>query len=190
MTFIEKAFIAKRLCLAVKDVYPMSASNPLQQAYRKFRAIFGATILFSFFVNLLMFVGPLYMLQIYDRVLSSRNEMTLAVITAIAVALLITYGTLEFVRSRMLVRAGLQFDSILSRPLFDRVARMQLVNPASGARTALGDADKVRSFITGQGVLAFFDVPWTPIFLALCFAFHPWLGCNRYSRDLYPRASQ
>ncbi|WP_394404334.1 type I secretion system permease/ATPase [Sulfitobacter sp. MOLA879] len=176
MTFIEKAFIAKRLCLAVKDVYPMSASNPLQQAYRKFRAIFGATILFSFFVNLLMFVGPLYMLQIYDRVLSSRNEMTLAVITAIAVALLITYGTLEFVRSRMLVRAGLQFDSILSRPLFDRVARMQLVNPASGARTALGDADKVRSFITGQGVLAFFDVPWTPIFLALCFAFHPWLG--------------
>ena len=150
----------------------MSASNPLQQAYKKFRAIFGATILFSFFVNLLMFVGPLYMLQIYDRVLASRNEMTLVMITVAAVALLITYGMLEFVRSRMLVRAGLQFDSILSRPLFDRVARMQLVNPSSGARTALGDADKVRSFITGQGVLAFFDVPWTPIFLALCFAFH------------------
>ncbi|MFG6577612.1 type I secretion system permease/ATPase [Sulfitobacter sp. 1A15333] len=154
----------------------MSAPNPLQKAYKKFRAIFGATILFSFFVNLLMFVGPLYMLQIYDRVLASRNEMTLVVITVIAVALLITYGMLEFVRSRMLVRAGLQFDSILSRPLFDRVARMQLVNPNSGARSALGDADKVRSFITGQGVLAFFDVPWTPIFLALCFAFHPWLG--------------
>ncbi|NUH65554.1 type I secretion system permease/ATPase [Sulfitobacter sp. S0837] len=154
----------------------MSAPNPLQKAYRKFRAIFGATILFSFFVNLLMFVGPLYMLQIYDRVLASRNEMTLVVITVIAVALLITYGMLEFVRSRMLVRAGLQFDSILSRPLFDRVARMQLVNPNGGARSALGDADKVRSFITGQGVLAFFDVPWTPIFLALCFAFHPWLG--------------
>ena len=154
----------------------MSALNPLQKAYKKFRAIFGATILFSFFVNLLMFVGPLYMLQIYDRVLSSRNEMTLAVITVIAIALLVTYGLLEFVRSRMLVRAGLQFDEILSRPLFDRVARMQLVNPNSGARSALGDADKVRSFITGQGVLAFFDVPWTPIFLALCFTFHPWLG--------------
>ena len=154
----------------------MSAPNPLQKAYKKFRAIFGATILFSFFVNLLMFVGPLYMLQIYDRVLASRSEMTLMVITVVAVALLITYGLLEFVRSRMLVRAGLQFDSILSRPLFDRVARMQLVNPNSGARSALGDADKVRSFITGQGVLAFFDVPWTPIFLALCFAFHPWLG--------------
>lgn len=123
-----------------------------------------------------MFVGPLYMLQIYDRVLASRNETTLVVISIIAVALLVAYGLMEFVRSRMLVRAGLQFDSILSRPLFDRVARMQLVNPNSGARTALGDADKVRSFITGQGVLAFFDVPWTPIFLMLCFAFHPWLG--------------
>lgn len=154
----------------------MNSIDPLQNAYKKFRAIFGATILFSFFVNLLMFVGPLYMLQIYDRVLASRNETTLVVITTIAVVLLVTYGLMEFVRSRMLVRAGLQFDSILSRPLFDRVARMQLVNPNSGARTALGDADKVRSFITGQGVLAFFDVPWTPIFLALCFAFHPWLG--------------
>jgi len=116
------------------------------------------------------------MLQIYDRVLTSRNETTLVVITVVAVALLVTYGLLEFVRSRMLVRAGLQFDSILSRPLFDRVARMQIVNPNTGARTALGDADKVRSFITGQGMLAFFDVPWTPIFLLLCFAFHPWLG--------------
>lgn len=154
----------------------MNSIDPLQKAYKKFRAIFGATILFSFFVNLLMFVGPLYMLQIYDRVLASRNETTLVVITTIAVALLVTYGLMEFVRSRMLVRAGLQFDSILSRPLFDRVARMQLVNPNSGARTALGDADKVRSFITGQGVLAFFDVPWTPIFMMLCFAFHPWLG--------------
>lgn len=154
----------------------MQPKNPLQQAYAKYRAIFGATIMFSFFVNLLMFVGPLYMLQIYDRVLSSRNEFTLIVITAISIALLVTYGLLEFVRSRMLVRAGLQFDNVISRPLFDRVARMQLQNPNSGARSALGDADKVRSFITGQGVLAFFDVPWTPLFLALCFAFHTWLG--------------
>ncbi len=154
----------------------MQSKNPLQLAYGKYRAIFGSTILFSFFVNLLMFVGPLYMLQIYDRVLASRNEITLLVITGISVALLVTFGLLEFARSRMLVRAGLQFDNVISRPLFDRVARMQLSNPNSGARSALADADKVRSFITGQGVLAFFDVPWTPLFLALCFAFHPWLG--------------
>jgi PrtD family type I secretion system ABC transporter len=154
----------------------MQPKNPLQLAYGKFRAIFAATIIFSFFVNLLMFVGPLYMLQIYDRVLSSRNELTLLVISGIAVFLLVSYGFLEFVRSRMLVRAGLQFDSVISRPLFDRVARSQISSPNGGARSALADADKVRSFITGQGVLAFFDVPWTPLFLALCFLFHPMLG--------------
>lgn len=154
----------------------MQSQNPLSKAYGKYRAILGATIVFSFFVNLLMFVGPLYMLQIYDRVLASRNEFTLIVITSIAIILLLSYGLLEFVRSRMLVRAGLQFDDEISRPLFDRVARMQLINPNSGARSALADADKVRSFITGQGVLAFFDVPWTPLFLVLCFAFHPLLG--------------
>jgi PrtD family type I secretion system ABC transporter len=154
----------------------MQGPNPLKQAHSKFRAIFFATLLFSFFVNLLMFVGPLYMLQIYDRVLASRSESTLLVLTGIAVVLLLTYGLLEFVRSRMLVRAGLQFDEVISRPLFDRVARMQVANPSGGARSALGDADRVRGFITGQGILAFFDVPWTPLFLFLCFAFHPWLG--------------
>lgn len=162
--------------MAAKEDQPMQSPTPLSTAYGKYRAIFGATIVFSFFVNLLMFVGPLYMLQIYDRVLASRNEFTLIVITGISVVLLLAYGLLEFVRSRMLVRAGLQFDNVIALPLFDRVARMQISNPNSGARSALSDADKVRTFITGQGVLAFFDVPWTPLFLALCFAFHPLLG--------------
>jgi len=154
----------------------MAAKSPLKTAYGRFRAIILTTLLFSFFTNLLMFVGPLYMLQIYDRVLSSRNETTLVMITAIAVALLVTYGILEFIRSRMLVRAGMQFDEILASPLFARVVKMQMINPQAAGRSALGDADKVREFLTGQGILAFFDAPWVPIFLALCFAFHPWLG--------------
>ena len=154
----------------------MSAPTALKQAYGKFRAILLATVIFSFFVNLLMFVGPLYMLQIYDRVLASRSEYTLIMITGVAIGLLVTYGLLEFIRSRMLVRAGLEFDEVLSGPMFSRVVRLQLANPNGGARTALGDADRVRDFITGQGILAFFDAPWTPLFLALCFAFHTWLG--------------
>jgi ABC-type protease/lipase transport system fused ATPase/permease subunit len=154
----------------------MRNATPLQEAYKKYRAILMATVVFSFFVNLLMFVGPLYMLQIYDRVLASRNETTLVMITAIAVALLVTYGLLEFIRSRMLVRTGLQFDQILASPLFSRVMRMELANPTGGGRNALADSDKVRDFITGSGILAFFDAPWTPLFLVLCFAFHPWLG--------------
>ena len=154
----------------------MVSSSPLKQAYARYRAILLATVIFSFFINLLMFVGPMYMLQIYDRVLASRNETTLIIISVIAVTLLVTYGLLEFTRSRMLVRTGLQFDKVLASPLFARVIRMQLVNPEAGGRNALGDADKVRDFITGQGILAFFDAPWTPLFLVLCFAFHTWLG--------------
>jgi PrtD family type I secretion system ABC transporter len=154
----------------------MNPGTSLTQAYAKYRATLLATVVFSFFVNLLMFVGPMYMLQVYDRVLASRNQTTLVMISVIAVALLMSYGLLEFTRSRMLVRAGLQFDQVLSSPLFSRVVRMQLVNPSAGGRNALGDADKVRDFITGQGVLSFFDAPWTPLFLLLCFGFHPWLG--------------
>jgi PrtD family type I secretion system ABC transporter len=154
----------------------MKATTPLAKAYGRFRAIFGATILFSFFSNILMFVGPLYMLQVYDRVLASRNELTLIMISAIAIALLVTYGLLEFIRSKLLVRAGLQFDDMLANPAFNRVIRNQLANPNGGAQVTLQDVDKVREFMTGQGILAFFDAPWVPLFLALCFAFHPWLG--------------
>jgi PrtD family type I secretion system ABC transporter len=154
----------------------MSDQNSLAVAYKKFRAAFAATVIFSFCTNLLMFVGPLYMLQIYDRVLSSRNEMTLIMLTVIAVALLVAYGLLEFIRTKLLVRAGLQFDEVLAHPVFHRVVKQQTANPGAGAHVALGDIDKVREFMTGQGILAFFDAPWVPLFLALCFAFHPYLG--------------
>jgi len=154
----------------------MSEQNSLKAAYRKFRATFVTTLIFSFFLNLLMFVGPLYMLQIYDRVLSSRNEMTLVMITVIAIALLVSYGLLEFTRSRLLVRAGMQFDEVIANPVFHRVVKQQTARPGGNAQVALNDIDKVREFMTGQGILAFFDAPWVPLFLALCFAFHPWLG--------------
>lgn len=154
----------------------MRKKTSLQIAYGKFRSTFIATIVFSFFTNLLMFVGPLYMLQVYDRVLSSRNEMTLVMISVIAIALLVSYGLLEFTRSRLLVRAGMQFDEVLANPVFHRVVRQQTALPGSNAQIALRDIDKVREFMTGQGILAFFDAPWVPLFLALCFAFHPLLG--------------
>jgi ATP-binding cassette, subfamily C, type I secretion system permease/ATPase len=154
----------------------MREKTTLQIAYGRFRATFIATIIFSFFVNLLMFVGPLYMLQIYDRVLSSRNEFTLYAISLIAVTLLISYGLLEFTRSKLLVRAGMQFDDVLANPVFTRVVKQQTALPGSGAQIALTDIDRVREFMTGQGILAFFDAPWVPLFLVLCFAFHPWLG--------------
>lgn len=154
----------------------MQKQNSLQQAYRKYRMAFAATLIFSMFTNLLMFVGPIYMLQIYDRVLSSRNSTTLIALTVIAVCLLMAYGLLEFTRSKLLVRAGLQFDEVLAHPTFHLVVKQQTAMPGSGAQIALNDIDKVREFLTGQGILSFFDAPWVPLFLGLCFAFHPWLG--------------
>src|SRR6056297_3493500 len=151
----------------------MRQKNSLEIAYQKFRSTFIAVMVFSFFTNLLMFVGPLYMLQVYDRVLSSRNEMTLMMITVIAIAMLVSYGLLEFTRSRLLVRAGMQFDEVLANPVFHRVVQQQTALPGGNAKIALNDIDKVREFMTGQGILAFFDAPWVPLFLALCFAFHP-----------------
>lgn len=154
----------------------MSDQNSLELAFKKYRTAFAATMVFSFFSNLLMFVGPIYMLQIYDRVLSSRNETTLVALTVIAVSLLLSYGLLEYTRTRLLVRAGLQFDEVLANPVFHRVVKQSILAPGSGAHVALGDIDKVREFMTGQGILSFFDAPWVPLFLALCFSFHPWLG--------------
>ncbi|WP_439121822.1 type I secretion system permease/ATPase [Marivita sp.] len=154
----------------------MDQTTSLQLGYQKFRSIYAATIVFSFFGNLLMFVGPLYMLQVYDRVLTSRNETTLAVLTLIALAMLVSYGLLELIRTKLLVRAGLQFDEIVANPVFHRVVKQKTVLPGGHSQIALSDIDRVREFLTGHGVLAFFDAPWVPIYLALCFAFHPWLG--------------
>ena len=86
--------------------------NPFQQALTTYRTIIVATMIFSIAINVLMFVSPLYMLQVYDRVLHSRSEMTLIMLTVIALAMLALYGLLEWIRSRVLVRAGLRFDEI------------------------------------------------------------------------------
>ncbi len=154
----------------------MSDKTPLSEAYGRFRSVLLATVVFSFCINLLLFVGPLYMLQVYDRVLSSRNENTLLAISAIAVALLVSYGLLEFVRSRLLVRAGMQFDDALSGDVYRRILRYQSARPGGTPPLSVSDVDKLRDFVTGQGIIAFLDAPWVPLFLALCFLFHPLLG--------------
>lgn len=154
----------------------MKKTTPLNQALKKYRGVLGTTIIFSFFINLLMFVGPLYMLQVYDRVLASRNETTLIMLTIVACGMLAVYGVLEFTRSRLLVRSGMQFDDILASPLFHRVLKGTLMMPGSNTAFALGDIDKLREFLTGNGLLAILDAPWVPIFLVVCFVFHPLLG--------------
>lgn len=155
-----------------QDVPP----SPLQAGVRAIRAPFVAAIVFSFFINLLMFISPLYMLQIYDRVLASRSIATLVAITVLAGALLLVYAALEMIRSRVLVRAGLLFDASIARPAFDAVHRAGLRQPGPGHVQGLRDVDTLREFLTGPGLISFCDAPWLPVFVAAAFLLHPWFG--------------
>ncbi len=151
-------------------------SSVLKDGIKATRPVFVTAIVFSFFINLLMFVSPLYMLQVYDRVLMSRNETTLLGITLIAAFALVVYTLLEMLRSRLLVRAGMMFDEKIATPIFSAVHRGNLRNPEGGHGVALRDVDSVREFLTGSGLIAFCDAPWTPVFLLACFVLHPWFG--------------
>ncbi len=131
---------------------------------------------FSFLINILMLTPTFYMLQMYDRVIGSRNELTLYMITVIAVGLFLLLAGLEFVRSRILVRVGAQFDAALNSRVFNAAFETNLRTNGANAGQALSDLTNVRQFITGNGLFAFFDAPWFPIYLAVIFVLHPILG--------------
>ena len=148
----------------------------LNDGLRAMQPVLATTVVFGFFANLLLFVSPLYMLQIYDRVLPSRNETTLVGLTLIAAFGVAVYAALEMLRSRLLVRGGMIFDRKIADPIFDAAHRGTLLRPGAQHETALRDVDVLREFLTGTGILAFCDLPWTPIFLVACFVLHPWFG--------------
>ena len=150
--------------------------NFIAEAFRSTRAGFFTAIFFSFFINILAFVGPMYMLQIYDRVITSRNTTTLIALTLIAAFLLIVYASLEKIRSAILVRLGILFSTLARSHLFDAVLRGNLLQPGRGHTQALRDLDTIREFLTGSGLISFCDAPWVPIFVAGCFILHPWYG--------------
>ena len=150
--------------------------NLLWDGFKAARPAFLSAIVFSFFINLLAFVGPLYMLQIYDRVITSRNETTLVFITLIAAFLLVVFAVLEKVRSAVLVRAGVLFDSKTRARLFETVLHGTIKHPSVAESSVLRQIDAIREFLTGAGLISFCDVPWTPIFIVGCFILHPWFG--------------
>ncbi|GAB6043029.1 type I secretion system permease/ATPase [Endothiovibrio diazotrophicus] len=151
-------------------------TSDLLLALRSCRRSLLAAALFSMAVNLLMLVPPLYMLQLYDRVLTSRSVDTLAMITLIAVGLLAVMGALEWCRSEVLVRVGTRLDLLLNQRLFGAVFDRSLRRNDNASGRALNDLTVVRQFITGNGFFAFLDLPWVPIYLAILFYFHPWFG--------------
>lgn len=131
---------------------------------------------FSVFVNLLMLTGPLFMLQVYDRVLGSRSEETLAALVVLVTGLYLLMWLLDFARSRLLARYGARFQSGLDERVFRAQMDPRAAEAGADAAGASRDLEAVQGHYASPAFVAFFDVPFTPIFLAAIFIFHPWLG--------------
>jgi PrtD family type I secretion system ABC transporter len=140
------------------------------------RSIFFHAWLFSFLINLLLLASPLYMLQVFDRVLSSQSKATLLMLTLGALFALLMMAAFEVLRSRLLVQAGVSIDALLAEPVFLEMLRRS-VKPGGGQATSeLRDVYTLRQFLTGNAVLAVFDAPWAPLFLLIIFVMHWALG--------------
>lgn len=148
--------------------------SPLHTVTRACRSAFVTVGAFSFCINLLVLTVPVYMVQLFDRVMTSRSEDTLIALTIAAVAAFAVMAALDLIRSRMLVRIGLWLDGRLSPALF--VATLAPAAGAGRSTRCLRDLSQVRTFLTGAGVLTLMDAPWVPLFIGLIFILHPLLG--------------
>ncbi|MFN6978308.1 MAG: ABC transporter transmembrane domain-containing protein, partial [Gemmobacter sp.] len=149
----------------------------LRTARGESRALFWAVLVFSAIVNLLMLTGPIYMLQIYDRVLGSRSEETLVALSAFVAFLFLAMGLIDHARARITARVGARFQDRLDRRVFSAAVRMSAVAPNEpSAMAAQRDLEAIRAFLASPVLMALFDMPWTPLFVAAIFIFHPLLG--------------
>ncbi len=149
----------------------------VRAALSESRRLFLSVGFFSIFVNLLMLTGPIFMLQVYDRVLTSRSEATLVTLVVITAFLFLMMGILDHARGRVLARAGARLQARLDARVL-RAILARAVSPAERARPAMGlrDLEAIQRFASGSGPFAFFDAPWTPVFLCILFLFHWMLG--------------
>ncbi|SEF26576.1 type I secretion system permease/ATPase [Variovorax sp. NFACC27] len=150
--------------------------SDLGRALWGFRGDFLQVGSLSFLSNLLMLAPTIYMLQIFDRVLASQSELTLLAISLITLLLFGALALSEWLRSRLLVRASLRFDRQLGTRVFNGSFQACLGQSAPSASRPFADLNQIRQFLTGPGVFALFDAPWTPIYIAVIFFLHPWLG--------------
>ncbi|HAF55231.1 MAG TPA: type I secretion system permease/ATPase [Thauera sp.] len=141
-----------------------------------FRREFLIVGIFSLVANVLMLAPTLYMLQVYDRVLVSRSELTLLVLSLITLFFFAVMAFAEWSRSRLLVRAGVRLDAVLSTRVFNASFEANLSQSGAPAQRAFNDLTEVRQFLTGNGIFAFFDAPWAPIYIGVLFFLHPFLG--------------
>jgi ATP-binding cassette subfamily C exporter for protease/lipase len=141
-----------------------------------FRREFWLAGFFSLVVNALLLTPTLYMLQLYDRVMVSNSELTLVAVSLITVFLLALMALAEWGRTRLLIQAGLRLDKLLSARVFGASFEASLRQSVKNPSRSFSDFTQIRQFLTGSGILTFFDAPWTLIYLAVLFFLHPWLG--------------
>lgn len=151
--------------------------NLIRAALRTCRGAFIGIGLFSCIINILMLTGPLFMMQVYDRVLTSGSLPTLAALLVLVTLLYFFFSLFELLRSRVLIRVGRRLDEELSPSAFRAVLALPLRQNQKGESTApIRDLDSLRQFLSSQGPLAIFDMPWIPLYLGVIFLFHPFLG--------------
>jgi ATP-binding cassette subfamily C exporter for protease/lipase len=151
-------------------------TNEIEQALLDFKSTFVTVGAFSAVTNLLMLAPSLYMLQVYDRVLPSRNETTLLMLTVMVLGAYLLMSALELIRSFVLVRVGARFDMQLNKRIYSAAFEQNLKQAGGNAGQALQDLTSLRQFLTGNALFAFFDAPWFPINLLVLFFFEPVLG--------------
>ena len=153
-----------------------NAVDDLGSALKASKRGFIAAGFFSLFINILMLTAPFYMLQVYDRVVTSRSLETLFFLTVMMIFLFGVLGVLEWVRSRILVRVSNQIDQFLSHRVYTAMFKAGVSMPNRRTAQPLNDLTSIRQFMTGNGLFAFFDAPWLPLYIGLMFLFHPAYG--------------
>lgn len=151
--------------------------SDLEEALKLCKGAFISAAGFSMVINLLQLVPTIYMLQLYDRVVPTGNRSTLLMLTLIMLVLFLTMGALEWVRSQILVRVSSRLETLLNERLFQVAYKFSLYTGGQRASSQpLDDLTSLRQFMTGNGLFAFFDVPWMPVYIAVMFIFHPLYG--------------
>ena len=160
------------------------ARNELARGLQEIRAarsdqtpVLVAVLVFSTFVNILMLTGPLYMLQVYDRVLGSQSEATLVALSVLVTFLFLAMGFLDHARGRIMARIGARIQERLDRRVFSAAVRRLTVAPGDpAALAAQRDLEAIQRLWASPVLLAIFDIPWTPFFIGAIFIFHPYMG--------------
>jgi PrtD family type I secretion system ABC transporter len=153
------------------------ARSELAAALASCRGAFAATGLLSGMSNLLMLTGAMFMLEVYDRVLPSHSVPTLIGLVILAGGLYVALGLLDLIRGRILARIGISLDEAMSARIYQTIVRLPaIVGQRNDGAAPMRDLDTVRAFLGGIGPVALFDLPWMPVYLGICFAFHFWIG--------------